>query len=120
MDCMACLAIWRAINDYHPTYKTGNQPYTSPVGAFATNGYGLYDMAGNVWELCWDWWGNYTGGSGEPVKNPRGPIQGSDRVVRGGDWYAQSVSCRVTHRGSINPSTSNIHTGFRLARSSVP
>ena len=107
-------------NDYHPAYKTGNQPYTSPVGALTTNGYGLYDMAGNVSEFCWDWWGTYGSGGGEPVKNPRGPLQGSYRVIRGGNWFATAAGCSVTGRGTTIPSISNIYTGFRVARSSVP
>jgi formylglycine-generating enzyme required for sulfatase activity len=109
-------------NSYHPTYKTGNQPYTSPVGSFAANGYGLYDMSGNLWEMCWNWWGTYTGSGGDPVNNPRGPLEPltSDKVCRGGDWFAAPVSCQVTHRGMTNPSNSSIYTGFRIARSSVP
>jgi formylglycine-generating enzyme required for sulfatase activity len=104
-----------SVNDNHPTYKTGATPYTSPVGSFAANGYGLHDMAGNVRQWCWDWYGTpYAGGI-----DPRGISTGSDRVLRGGNWSFNANYARSAFR-SLNildaPSNANISTGFRLAR----
>ncbi len=80
---------------YHPDCDTGDYPYSSPVGSFGANGYGLYDMAGNVWEWCWDWSGGY--GSGVQA-NPRGLAGGWIRVIRGGNWDIHAWSCRVALR----------------------
>ena len=83
---------------FHPTFGVGNQPYASPVGSFAPNGYGLYDMAGNMWEWCWDLYGRY---SSESVADPRGPSWGVGwyRVVRGGSWFDYASFLRVSVRG---------------------
>jgi formylglycine-generating enzyme required for sulfatase activity len=101
----------------HPTYAVSNQPWTSPVGSFAANGYGLYDMSGNVYEYCWDWYGNYDTGS---PSDPRGASSGTYRVLRGGSWGNVPIYCRVAYRDYDNPSLSDINYGFRVARSSVP
>ena len=103
---------------YHPTYATGSFPYTSPVGSFVANGYGLYDMAGNVFQWCWDWYGTYD--TGTPT-DPRGVSSGTYRVGRGGTWGADAFDCRVADRDADGfPTSSYNEFGFRVARSSVP
>ena len=97
---------------YHPSYDNDPMPYTSPVGSFAPNGYGLYDMAGNVWEWCWDWFGSYSSGS---QTDPRGPTSGSDRVRRGGCWYGSAYFCRVAYRYYLWPDGVLGNLGFRSA-----
>jgi formylglycine-generating enzyme required for sulfatase activity len=86
---------------------------THPVGGKAANGYGLYDMTGNVWEWTWDWYGAYS--SGMQV-DPVGAGSGSNRVDRGGCWANSAADARVADRDSDDPAVRSFLLGFRLAR----
>ena len=85
---------------------------TSPVGSFAPNGYNLYDMAGNVNEWCWDWYGAYTG----PGTNPTGSSSGTSRVLRGGSWLGTAAVARCANRGTSLPQNADNTVGFRCVR----
>ena len=90
----------------------GNSGYkTHAVGTKTANELGIYDMSGNVYEWCSDWYGGYSAGA---QTNPQGPSSGSFRVLRGGSWYNSARRCRVSNRGFNDPGFSDIGYGLRL------
>jgi formylglycine-generating enzyme required for sulfatase activity len=94
---------WWVANSGNTTHEVGQKP---------ANAWGLFDMHGNVWELCFDWYGAYTG----DATNPTGPASGTYRVVRGGSCIDLAQSLRSAYRRNRSPWFGISDTGFRVVR----
>jgi formylglycine-generating enzyme required for sulfatase activity len=101
-------------NSYGRAPKGPYLERTCQAGSYPANAFGLFDLHGNVWEWCADWYDeNYYANS--PRRDPRGPAEGSSRVFRGGGWHSSGISCRSAYRGGIEPACRYYALGFRVA-----
>jgi formylglycine-generating enzyme required for sulfatase activity len=87
---------------------------TCPAGSYRPNAWGLFDLHGNVWEWCEDWYANGHYGN-SPAQDPLGPSNGSFRVFRGGGWSNDGLYCRAASRYRDSPSSQDFYLGFRVA-----
>jgi formylglycine-generating enzyme required for sulfatase activity len=101
------------INDNTGWYDANSDDRTHPVGQKSANRWGLYDMHGNVYEWCWDWFGTYPSGA---QTDPMGVSSGSMRVIRGGSFFNTAQRVRSALRSSIFPNSVGTNVGFRVVR----
>ena len=105
------------------TYDTGERgaylEKTAPIRSYPANQFGLFDMHGNVWEWCSDWYAkDYYQDS--PIDNPKGPITGKKKIMRGGSWFTAPRSIRSANRRGIEPDIALEDSGFRLVVNRLP
>ncbi|MCL2806041.1 MAG: formylglycine-generating enzyme family protein [Treponema sp.] len=100
-------------NEFGLVSRTTIREFTTRVGSFPANAWGLHDMHGNVWEWCWDWYGDYPAGA---QTNPTGAVSGEDRVLRGGSWLDDGRDLRSAYRSYGDPDGRDSYIGFRVVR----
>jgi formylglycine-generating enzyme required for sulfatase activity len=103
------------------SYNTAAGTYwgrTTAVDSYAPNAWGIYDMRGNVWEMCWDWYAADYGGL-ENVTDPAGAVSGDRRVARGGSLQSGGQELRSAYRNGSTPSDRYFNAGFRLVRGAI-
>lgn len=114
-DATAKEVLSKNYSDWGYLSRSDGYVFTSPAGSFRANAFGLYDMIGNVWEWCGDYYSpNYYAVS--PTSDPVGPDQGSTRILRGGGWSNTSWNCRSADRFGLDAAYRDFNVGFRVVR----
>lgn len=98
------------------TALKSSTPYTAAIGSFQANGFGLYDMAGNVAEWCWDFYDPSYGTPMQALDNPHGPSKGKNCIARGGSWRHTAADARCASRFSLPGELTSTYVGFRVVR----